>query len=49
MWGLSLVAVGLCCGVQVSHCGGFSCEAQALGTWASIVVAPGLNSYGAWG
>ena len=27
------------CGVQASHCGGFSCfRAQALGMWASVVV-----------
>ena len=31
------------CGVQASHCGGFSCcGAQAIGTWASVVVARGL-------
>ena len=31
------------CGVQASHCGGFSSfRAQALGTWASAVGAPGL-------
>ena len=27
------------CSTWVAHCGGFSCRAQALGTWASIVVA----------
>ena len=28
------------CGVQASHCGSFSCcRAQALGVWASVVVA----------
>ena len=27
----------------VSHCGRFSCGAQALGTWASVVVAHGLS------
>ena len=26
-----------CCGVQASHCGGFSCGAQALGAWASVL------------
>ena len=32
------------CGVQASCCGGFSCfGAQALGTWASVVVAHGLS------
>ena len=32
------------CGVQASHCGGFSCcRAQALGTRASVVVAHGLS------
>ena len=30
-----------------SHCGGFSCcGAQALGAWASVVVACGLSSCG---
>ena len=29
------------------HCGGFSCcRAQALGTWASVVVAHRLSSCG---
>ena len=29
--------------MQASHCGGFSCcGAQALGSWASLVVAHGL-------
>ena len=37
------------CGVQASHCGGFSCcGAQALGAWASVVVAHGLSSCGTW-
>ena len=44
----------LCCSVQASHCGGFSCcGARALGTgfsscgtWASVVVACGLQSAG---
>ena len=32
------------CGVQASHCGGFSsCRAQALGTQASVGVAQGLR------
>ena len=35
------------CGVRASHCGGFSCcGAQALGTWASVVVACRLQSTG---
>ena len=35
------------CGVQASHCGGFSCcGAQALGVRASVVVAHGLSSCG---
>ena len=35
------------CGVQASHCGGFSCcGAQALGVRASVVVARGLSSCG---
>ena len=42
-----LVAVGLCCGARISHCGGFSCcGARALGAWASVVVAHGLSSCG---
>ena len=37
------------CGAWVSQCGGFSCwGAQTLGTWASVVEAHGLSSYGAW-
>ena len=32
----------LCCGVWISHCGGFSCH----GAWASVVVACGLSSCG---
>ena len=35
----------LCCSARASYCGGFSCcEAQALGTRASVVVAHGLSS-----
>ena len=35
------------CGVWASHCSGFSCcGAQAIGTWASVVVAHGLYSAG---
>ena len=35
------------CGAQASHCNGFSCcRAQALGTWASVVVARGFSSCG---
>ena len=46
---LFLAVLGLCCGVQASHCGGFSCcGAWALGTRASVVVVPGLSSCGAW-
>ena len=50
--GSSLLCVGflqlpragatLPCGARASHCGGFSCGAQALGTWASVDVACGL-------
>ena len=37
----------LCCGAWASHYGGFSCcRAQALGAWASVVVARGLSSCG---
>ena len=40
----------LCCGVQASHCGGFSCcGAQALGMQASVVVARGLSCSAACG
>ena len=36
------------CGAWASHCGGFSCcRAQALGMWASVVVARRLSSCGA--
>ena len=32
------------CNVWASNCGGFSCcRAQALGTWALVVVARGLS------
>ena len=35
------------CGVRASHCSGFSCcGAQALGAWASLVVARGLSNCG---
>ena len=35
--------------VPASHCGGFSCcGVQALGAWASVVVACGLSSCGSW-
>ena len=46
--GLSLVAaITLLCSVQASHCGGFSCcGAQALGAWASVVVACRLQNAG---
>ena len=30
------------CSAWASHCGGFSCGAQTLGTWASVVVVSGL-------
>ena len=34
---------------EASHCGGFSCcGAQALGAWASAVVACRLSSCGSW-
>ena len=40
---LHQVGATLCCGARASHCGDFSCcGAQALGTWASVVVARGL-------
>ena len=37
--------------MQTSHCGGFSCRAQAVGMQDSVVAARGLNSIdscGAW-
>ena len=34
------------CGLMASHCGGFSCGAQALGPWASVAAARGLQSTG---
>ena len=44
---LFLAALGLCCCVWASHCGGFSCcRAQALGTRASVVVAHGFSCCG---
>ena len=46
---LQLQAAGatLGCGAWASHCSGFSgCRAQALGTRASVVAAPGLQSRG---
>ena len=51
--GLPLVAARggatLRCGAQASHCGGFSCcGARAPGVQASVVVAHGLSSCGAW-
>ena len=34
----------VCCGARASHCSGFSCcRAWALGEWASVVVAHGLQ------
>ena len=37
----------LCCGARASHCRGFSsCGVQALGAWASVVVAHRLTSCG---
>ena len=44
---LRRVGASLRCGARASHCGGFSCcEAWALGTRASVVVARGLSSCG---
>ena len=46
LW-LQRAGATLRCGVQASHCGGFSCRgAWALGTWASVVVAHGFSSCG---
>ena len=41
---LFLAMLGLRCCARASHCAGFACcKAQALGVWASVVVALGLN------
>ena len=48
--GLSLVAASggySSCGARASHCGGFSCGAQALDAQASVVAARRLSSCGA--
>ena len=37
------------CGAWASHCSGFSCEAGALGLWASVVVVQELSCPGACG
>ena len=38
------------CGMQASHCGGFSCWGLwALHTWSSVVVMHGLSCPKAWG
>lgn len=34
---------------SASHCGGFSCEAEALGMRTPAVVAHRLSSCGSWG
>ena len=46
---LRRVGATLHCSTWASYCGGFSCcGAQALGVWASVVVARGLSSCGSW-
>ena len=48
---LQLVQAGatLPSSARASHCSGFSCcGAQALGTWASVVVVCGLSTCGSW-
>ena len=46
LW-LQRAGATLSCDVQASHYGGFSCRgAQALGAWASVVVAHRLSSCG---
>ena len=46
LW-LLRAGASLRCGAPASHYGGFSCcRAQALGTWASVVVACGLSHCG---
>ena len=46
LW-LQQAGASLHCRAQASHCGGFCCAAQALGTQASVVAAHGLSSCGA--
>ena len=47
---LQRAGASLHCGIQASHCGGFSCcGAQALGTRASVVVAHRFSCSGACG
>ena len=44
-----MAVLGLRCGAQASHCGGFSCcGAQALGAQATVVAIRRLSSCGAW-
>ena len=47
---LNIVSRGLLssCGAWASHCSGFSCGAQALGTQASVTAAHGFNSCSSW-
>ena len=46
---LWLAGATLQCGAWASQCSGFSCcGPQALGTWASVVVARGLSICGSW-
>ena len=46
---LRRAGAALPCGAQASHCGSFSCcGAQALGAWASVVVARRLSGCGSW-
>ena len=35
-------------GVHAAHCGGFLLQSMALGPWASVVKAHGLDSRGPW-
>ena len=41
-WAFSSWGEWGCSSLRASHCGGFSCGAQALGPWASAVAAAGL-------
>ena len=45
---LQWAGAALHCSAQASHCSGFSCAAQALGTRALIVGVVGLSSCGTW-
>lgn len=43
-----LALLGLSFSAWASHCGGFPCRAQTIGTRTSVVAAHRLNSCGLW-